>query len=157
MAAGIRLLIIAALTFGGYLMLAGQVSATEAATALILAGLLVAWCFTDAARVRAVAEWGEHLRRWWSAIVHLAPAVLHTGAKLVRAAVRGDVRGRALVIPFVHGPQDDPSDGARRATAVLAASLAPDSFVVRLPPGRDKAVLHAIVAPPELPDPRWLA
>lgn len=65
--------------------------------------------------------------------------------------------GRADARPFRPGKANAPSDRARRASAVLAASLAPASFVVDVPLGRGEVLMHGIERRPPVRDADWLA
>lgn len=143
--------------FGLYLLFAGQLSGSELGSAALLATFAVGWSML----VRRCGEgrfrgWRTHGRPVLRGLGHLAPATLRSGAALLRVAVRGGSPGRPMAVPFARGDRDDPADRARQATAVLVASLAPDSFVVRADHrGRD-VLLHGIVGPTADPDPRWL-
>lgn len=90
------------------------------------------------------------------AIRGLLPALLRTAAVLVKAAVPGGSPGRAIEPVFLRGAEDDPGDRARRASAVLIASFAPDSFVVRAPEDEDRVLMHTILSTDSPRDPRWL-
>jgi hypothetical protein len=56
--------------------------------------------------------------------------------------------GKSLSEPLARGRHYDPVDAARRATTVLARSLGPDSFVLRLPRRRDEIEVHHLLAAP---------
>lgn len=152
----LRLLALAGAVLAGYLLLAGQATGTEIGTGLMLAAMLAAWSVPDLSGTGPSRNKVRHLRRWGRMLAQLPGATARTAVVLARVAVLGGSPGRAWTLPFVHGPTRDRDAAARRATAVLAASFAPDSFVVRLPPGRDQALVHAITPLPHTPDPRWL-
>lgn len=142
------------LAFAGYLLFAGQFSAHEFATAAVLAGGAVLWTFL----IRRCAPRRFALSRrdafaWLSAIGAAGPSTLRVFCVLARVAALGGSPGRGSVAPFLRGAEDDPRDRARRANAVLAASLAPDSFVVRAQ--QDNALIHTILSPRPR-DARWL-
>jgi hypothetical protein len=141
-----------------YLLLAGETGIHEVATGIVVASVMTAW----AGRIRAEAKRHfrfsrAHLAPWGRALAGLGPATLRTGAALARAILGGTHPGRAHRRPFRRGPEDEPAERARRAGAVLLASLAPDSFVLRADPGRDEVLLHALGEAPPPADPRWLA
>jgi hypothetical protein len=74
----------------------------------------------------------------------------------VKVAALGGSPGRGPELPFLRGAEDDPEDRTRRASAVLIASLAPDNFVVRAPPHKDRVLMHTILSTDATRDPRWL-
>lgn len=144
------------LAFAGYLLFAGQFSNHELATAAVLASGATLWTFLiRRCAPRRFALSRRHLIVWLRAIAAAGPATLRVFAVLARVAALGGSPGRTLTTGFLRGGEDDPHDRARRATAVLAASLAPDSFVVRAQPGDDKALMHTVL-PPASRDARWL-
>lgn len=143
--------------FGLYLLFAGQPSGSELGAGAVLATLATGWsvlvrrCGSGSFRGRRA-----HWRPLLAGLRKLLPATLRTGLVLARVATRGGSPGRPMLQPFARGDRDDPRDRARRATALLVASLAPDSFVLRAAPERSEVLLHAIVPPGGDPDPRWL-
>ena len=145
-------------TLALYLLLAGEAGTHEVATGIVVASLMSAWAGrirTDATRHFCFSC--AHLAPWGRALASLAPATLRTGSVLVRAILVGNHPGHAHRCPFRRGPEDEPAERARRAGAVLLASLAPDSFVLRADPGRDEVLIHALGETPPPTDPRWLA
>ncbi len=143
--------------FGLYLLFAGQVSRSEVWTGAVLALAMVGWRLVlHAGDTRRLAAGRDHLAPWGRALASLPWATMRTGGALI-AALFGHSPQPSTTTAFVHGPADAPADNGRRATAVLAASLAPDSFVVRTPEGEDRALIHSIVPARRKPDPRWLA
>lgn len=145
------------LAFAGYLLFAGQFSAHELATAAVLAGGATLWTFLirRCAPRRFAFSW-RHLFAWLQAIGSAAPATLRVLAVLARVAMFGGSPGREDTGPFMRGAEGDPHERARRANAVLTASLAPDSFVVRARPRHDQVLIHTLL-PPRPRDARWLA
>lgn len=144
------------IAFAGYLLFAGQFSRDELATAAVLACGATSWTFVirHCARRRFAFSW-RHVFVWLHAIGSAAPATLRVFGVLARAAMFGGSPGSAESVTFLRGREDDPCDRARRANAVLTASLAPDSFVVHAPPRHDEALIHTIL-PPRPRDARWL-
>ncbi|KMO39462.1 hypothetical protein VQ02_10030 [Methylobacterium variabile] len=145
-------------TLALYLLLAGEAGSHEVATGIVVASLMTAWAW----RIRTAAKRHfrvscAHLAPWGRALAGLGPATLRTGAVLARAILVGTHPGHAHRRPFRRGPEDEPAERARRAGAVLLASLAPDSFVLRADPGRDEVLIHALGETPPPADPRWLA
>ena len=138
-----------------YLVLAGQLSADEIAAGIVVGGLGVAWH----AAVRRCSRHGLTFERRaglevLQAIGGLPGAILRVGSRLATALVR-DVEGHTVEQPFHRGRLDDPRDAARRATVVLATSLAPDSYVLRLPIDEEIIVIHGISRKAPGTDPRW--
>jgi multisubunit Na+/H+ antiporter MnhE subunit len=142
-----------------YLVLAGQVSATEV-VAGAAAGL--------AATVLSVAERREGERRyafrgtpWGRVLGRPALALVTDSAKvagaLARVALRGaDAQpGAAVRQPFAPGEDDDPREAARRGIVALAVSLTPNSYVLRTMPGCDALLLHRLAERPPSPDREW--
>ena len=83
--------------------------------------------------------------------------VVRIGIILARACVRGGSPGRAVRPDFRFGPVGDPIEAARRASAVVAGSLTPDTFVVDIEPGGATAACHKLAATPAPADRDWLA
>ena len=143
--------------FALYLMFAGQLGAHEIGTGALVAGLTGLW----ARRVQAhgprrfiVAR--AHAAPWSRAVAGLPRATLATGAALIRALGAGDHPGLAQSWTFQPGARDDPAERARRASAVMLASLAPDGFVLRAEPGEGRVLIHRLGKEAPQPDPRWL-
>lgn len=143
---------------GGYLLFAGAVqSPHELITAAVLAS--AASCWASAIRRcgnRRFAMSRCHARECAKAVVALGPAIAKTFPVFVRGALLGRSQGRLLETPFERGAEDDARDAARRASAVLTASLGPDLFVVRAPRGRDGVRMHALLPHNVSRGPRWL-
>lgn len=144
------------LAFAGYLLFAGQFSVHELGVAAALACGATAWTWAirSCAPRHFVFSW-RHLHVWLCAIGAAAPATWRIFGVLARVAVFGGSPGREDIARFMRGAEGDPHERARRASAVLAASLAPDSFVVRAEPGHDEVLIHTLL-PPRARDPRWL-
>lgn len=144
---------------GGYLLFAGQAkSLHELVTAAVLASAAWYWTFTiRRCGHRHFAMSLAHVQEWAKAAVALGPALAKTFPVFVKTAWCGGSPGRLLEIRFQRGPEDDASDSARRASAVLIASLGPDNFVVRAAPEKNAVLMHAILLPANTSrDPRWL-
>lgn len=138
-----------------YVLFAGQFSADEL-TAAVLCGLVAAlWtgALHRVAKVRfhfQAGTAGAVLR----AVTGIPSGTLAVGLRLLRALV-GAQSGEMSQAPFFRGRDDDPSDAGRRAVAVLAQSLAPDSFVARLPEGRGEIDIHHLTPPGRETDAGW--
>lgn len=144
------------LAFIGYLLFAGEFSAHELAVAAVLACGATLWSLVirHCASRRFAFSW-RYAFVWLRAIGSAVPATLRVSGVLARVAMLGGAPGSAESVTFLRGAEDDPRDRARRANAVLTASLAPDSFVVRAQPQHDDALIHTIL-PPRPRDARWL-
>ncbi|HEX4149974.1 MAG TPA: hypothetical protein VHY20_13340, partial [Pirellulales bacterium] len=68
----------------------------------------------------------------------------------------GGSPGRSARFRFHPGAREDARARTRRAVALLAASFAPDRFVVSLESGRGEALFHHIGTPRRTPDTQWL-
>lgn len=137
--------------FAAYLLLVGRLSADEVGLAVACGLAATAWvgALAVAAKVRFRFEPAA------AGTMARAFAGLPLGvAKTARALVRGH-GGRVVRRPFVAGRERDPDDVARRAVVVLAVSLAPDRFAVRIPEGQDQIELHSLAGPPAESDARW--
>ena len=146
----------AMVAFGLYLLFAGQLTKHEAVTGAVLA--VATACFAlilQRCGSRRFHFGVEHLRPLVRAIAAVPLATARTAGALL-AAVAGRAPPGLTAASFARGCADDAGTNARRATAVLAASLAPDSFVVRLARDSDVALVHRIVPAVGRPDPGWL-
>lgn len=145
------------LAFGAYLLFAGQVdSMHELMVGAVLASGAAVWAWLiRRCSGRRFALSRQHAVVWLKAIIRLFPASAKVFGMLLKAAARGGSPGRAVTWPFLWGGEDDPTQRTRRASVVLAASLAPDSFVVRAEPQQEQALIHTLLRPRPR-DRRWL-
>ena len=140
-----------------YLVLAGQISVDEVVAGIVLGGLGAAWHAVVCRCSRHSFTFERHASvAMLQSIGGLPGAILRVGLRLGTAIVR-DVQGHTLEQPFHRGRLDDTRDAARRATVVLATSLAPDSYVLRLPVDEETILIHAITQSFPGTDPRWAA
>ena len=138
-----------------YLVLAGQVSIDEVVAGILLGGMGVAWHAVVCRCSRHSFAFERHAGlALLQAIGGLPDAILRVGARLATAMVR-DVQGHTVEQPFHRGRLEDTRDVGRRATVVLATSLAPDSYVLRLPVDEETILIHAITHSSPGTDPRW--
>lgn len=145
-----------ALLFGAYLLFAGQVSADEivAGTVAGVAGAVLS------SRIRRVAERRFVLRAPWGRVARriAASLVSDTGRvamALTRAVMHGpDAGGSLLHQPFARDGATE-ADAGRRAIVVLAASLAPNAYVLRIAEDRDEMLLHCLVPHRASPGREW--
>lgn len=140
---------------GVYLVFAGQLTTDElVAAALIgLAGALWWFSVQRKAQVRLRLEpaaAGAAVR----AVVGLPQACVRVAARFC-AIITGGKGGRIVEEAFETGRQNEPRDFGRRAVALLAASLAPDSFVVRVDKEAHRLRSHVVLTHPQPSHPRW--
>lgn len=143
--------------FASYLILAGQFSLDELAAAALLGVVGAAWhraiLGTQARRFafepRAALVIGQAL---WG----LPLATVNVGRQLVTGLLR-PAEGQRIARVFAHGRQNSPRDAGRRAVVVLATSLAPDAYVLRVPLDEDTIMTHALTDTAPGNDPRWPA
>ncbi|TXN23224.1 Na+/H+ antiporter subunit E [Methylobacterium sp. WL9] len=136
---------------GVYLVLAGSLNVNEVGAAVLCGGLGAIW-------VWQIGRCGDHhlvirasaLKPLLTALARLPGETWRVGVHLMRAIVRGDVAGedRAMTSArAAHCPLDGegPQVAGARAIAVLATSLSPDTYVLRLEPDRGWIRVHAIL------------
>lgn len=144
---GLSWVVLAAL----YLALAGSLSADEVTAAGLCGGLGAVW-------VHQLRRVGDHhlqirpaaLEPLLTALTRLPGETWRVGHRLLRAVARGDVTGEDRSVPPAqasHCPLDgdDPRTAGARAVAVLATSLSPDTYVLRLERERGRVHVHAIL------------
>ena len=151
----IAILCVWACLFATYLLFAGQLSADEAVAGAVCAAAAVLW-WVRARRASArafafdVGSWAAAGR----ACRKLPGTTLTVAGVLLRALVHRET-GQVTHWLFAHGQRADPFDSGRRAVVVLAASIAPDGFVVRTPMERGEIVVHTFPSGETSRDPRW--
>lgn len=145
---------------GSYVLLAGQFSPDELGAA-VLCGLIAAlWSasLNGAASVHFRFERGT-LAAAIRAIAGLPAATIRVAVAFVRVLVTRRIAATWFADttrePFIHGHRLNPTDAGRRATAILARSLAPDSFIVRTPEGREEMEVHNLSGAPAKKSARW--
>lgn len=133
-----------------YLGLVGSVSATEALAAAICGALgtislrWLALCGQDALKVRPDA-----LRPLVGSLARLPKESLRVGLRLARGVWRGGPIGtvRAATEGEIIGCPlrgDSAEEAGRRAVSVLATSITPDAFVLRLEAERGRILVHVL-------------
>lgn len=145
---------------GSYVLLAGQFSPEELGAA-VLCGLFAAlW---SASLNRAASIHFRFERGTLAAAIHaiagLPAATVRVAAAFVRVLVTRKIAAtwfaQTMREPFIHGHRLNSTDAGRRATAILARSLAPDSFIVRIPEGREEIDVHNLLGTPSGKSARW--
>ncbi|HEY3912050.1 MAG TPA: hypothetical protein VGM07_19495 [Stellaceae bacterium] len=134
-----------------YLLLAGQLPGDEIGLALACGAAAACWF----GKVASVAERRFRFEPAAAAVAVRAVAGLPRAVVKVAAALVRGAGGKVVRQPFLRGRTGDPADAARRAAALLAVSLAPDKFALRLPERRAELELHSLVEPSAATDPRW--
>ncbi|GGE00089.1 hypothetical protein GCM10011390_18610 [Aureimonas endophytica] len=128
-----------------YLLFAGSLSAHEIAVALPAAAGTAFWmeallrvarrplrfAIADAARVAG-------------ALAPILPGTWRTGRALAGGLARGELGAHIRLKDIPIGEKRDGAAAGRRAAILLAGSLSPDSFVLRLQEGRDRMQIHGL-------------
>ena len=146
------------LAFGFYLLLAGALGVEQLISAAVMTVVAIAW--STVLRVKGGPQryafgWA-HAGPWARAVARIPSDTMRIGSALVKAVLVGGSPGRAANPSFRYGVADDPIEAARRATAVMAGSLTPDTFVVDIEPGEASALCHKIAHTPAPANPEWL-
>ncbi len=136
-----------------YLGFAGSTETEEivaaAASATFMVGFIF-WCrHARGTEMRARASWLRITLRVPRVLCAEAVAV---GGALLRALLGVPTQGVMPSQPFDPGDYS-PCAAGRRAAAVLAASAAPDGYVLAVAEG--SLLLHRLVPRPASPDHRW--
>ena len=140
-----------------YLVLAGSLSADEIAVAVMLGALGAGWHAAILnVEARRFAFGLAAVREIGRALAGLPGATLRVGSRLATAILRG-AAGRQAEVPFSIGDHTMPAEAGRRALVVLATSLAPDSYVLRIPENEGSIQYHALTARMPGGDRRWPA
>ncbi len=137
----------------GYLLLVGQLSADEIGLALACGLAAAGWSVA----IRRVAVLGFRFEPAAAWVIITAVAKLPRTIAAVATALLHARNGTVVWELFIRGRDLDLSDAARRAVVLLAVSLTPDKFALRLPHGRDEIELHSLVGSPAQSDLRWPA
>jgi hypothetical protein len=142
---------------GFYLLMAGQLAAAELSAGAIIAAATV--CFV--LLCRRGEERGFRFRAPWVRLagrvsVALVLDSMRVGGVLLRALIRRPVGTVGVVrrLPFHHGG-DRPHAAARRALVTLAASIAPNGYVLELPEDEDALPIHRLAPAPPPQDRDW--
>ena len=140
-----------------YLILVGSLSPDEVGVALLLGGLGAGWhaavLHVGGRRFAFERQAFGHIGR---SLAGVPRAILQVGVRLGAAILHG-AAGRQVEVPFDTGRQGVPAEVGRRALVVLAASLAPDSYVLRIPANEGELQGHALTARAPSGDRRWPA
>ena len=145
--------------FAFYLLLAGQLGIEQFVSAVVMAGFVVLWSglIRKEGSARRFVFTRGHVAPWLRALAKLPGDTVRIGAILGRTAIIGGSPGRAIDAPFRFGPTGDATDAARRASAVAAGSLTPDTFVVEVAEGKSQALCHKLTRTPGPDRSEWLA
>jgi hypothetical protein len=133
---------------GLYLVLAGTVSLTEAVCAAFCASLGVVWAWRACSHGTLRFGFSRSTLATVGASVAAVPAQLaEVGRRLVGCVLGRKTTGSTRTRPL-HDlatspvPADARQAAGWRAVGVIAASLAPASFILRLEPGHDRLLEH---------------
>ncbi len=144
--------------FGFYLLFAGTVSATEVGAGLAATAMVTAFATVvhrgRTRRLRLVPQARLLLRPLWGVVADSG----RVGIVLARAVLRRPAgqAGQVVRQAFRQGGET-PADAGRRGMVVLAASLAPNGYVLHIPAGEDAMVMHRLAPVPPSPDREWPA
>ncbi len=143
------------LLFGLYLLFVGQATIAELVAALVTSGLAAAyhWYVRTKAhrRFRFAAPW---LRLGLRVARALARDTALVGWGLTRAILGRMVRGGLTRQPFQAGGHT-PQAAAHRGIDMLAASIAPNSYVIDVPEPPRGLLMHRLVPRPPAEDHEW--
>jgi hypothetical protein len=141
-----------------YLLLAGQISATEIEAGGPLTILIVTFMLLQRRIARQRMSVPMVLKAYIRPIATLLPDAFRVGKVILSSLVRrpGAKAGHLLHQPFNPGDRSPPEAG-RRAVVELGASLAPNAFVVRLNPEDNTLLLHCLHPKSENRDRTWPA
>ncbi|MCJ2013042.1 hypothetical protein [Methylobacterium sp. J-076] len=135
--------------FAFYLMFAGSVSLNEAGTGAAAATLAcIWWAFGGRRGGMRFSGWPSALGPLWRATVGLPAATAKVAGQLARAAIRGAPPGTVDYERDADSAWATAEAPAERALGLIAASLAPDSYVLREKGGDAGIVTHSL-APQE--------
>ncbi len=137
-----------------YALFAGEISETEAIAGAFAVALAIGFAFVHRhAADRRLSfrgvRWGRVLLR---PLLALPVDSWHVGVALAKAIFGGgggEIAGQA----FHYG--DTAADAARRALVTLAASLAPNGYVIGIDGEAGTMRLHRLVPAPPQPDRDW--
>jgi hypothetical protein len=137
-----------------YILLAGEISATELAAGSSLAGLIVIFLILQRRVVRRRYSPAVPLKAFVRPISALLPDAVRVGKILLASLFHPGMTGHLLQQPFTEGTTT-PEDVSRRAVAVLGISLAPNAFAICQQ--KDALLLHCLHPRQATPDPKWPA
>ncbi len=129
-----------------YLLLVDTTSEVELFV-MVGVGMLAAGAFV-VSREQAFTE-ALISPRWlagsWRIVASVATHVVFLCREALLQLVQGKAsRGVFRAVPFDAGSEEDPRDAGRRAVAEALGSLAPNTIVVGVDPGRDLLLVHQL-------------
>lgn len=141
--------------FGLYLLFAGSASRPEALAGLIVSSIALA----GHVRTREVAHRRLEVRApWltlaWRIVVALLRDTVLVGGGLVRTVLGREPGGGLAMQPFDSG-DFTPAAAARRGIAMLAASVAPNGYVIEVQEPPRGMLMHSFVPRQRAHDLRW--
>lgn len=141
--------------FGLYLLFAGQTSMSELLAALCTASIAIAGHLNTRRvahrELRIVAPWGRLAAGVAVALIH--DTILIAWNLIVVLAGRRP-RGAMTIQPFDSGGFTRKA-AARRGITILAASIAPNGYVIEIREPPQGMLMHRLVPQPPAPDQRW--
>ncbi len=141
--------------FGLYLLFAGSVTRAEAMAGLAASGIALA----GLVRTRSVAHRHLLVRAPWLKLtgrigISLVRDTVLVACGLVRAVLGGKPGGGMTMQPFDPG-DFTPVAAARRGIVMLAASVAPNAFVIEIREPPQGMLMHCLVPRKPEADQRW--
>ena len=141
--------------FGLYLLFVGQAVRTEAVAGLCVAALATAGHEHTRSvahrKLHVVAPWGRPAVRLGIALVRDTGLVAQS---LLRVVCGAKSRGSMMIQPYDPGGYT-PQAAARRGIGILAASLAPNGYVLEVRKSPEGILMHRFVPYAPAADRRW--
>jgi hypothetical protein len=135
----------AAVLFGLYVLCVGSISVNEALAGALSTGLAILW-WVRIGRLNGVrfAGWFPAMRPLGGALLALPGATAKVAGQLARVVIRGAPQGAVAYRRESDSAWATAERPAERAFGLIAASLSPDSFILR-DDGGDRGILdHAL-------------
>ncbi len=142
----------AAVLFGLYVLCVGSISINESLAGALSTGLAILW-WVRIGRMNGVrfAGWFPAMRPLGGALLALPGATAKVAGQLVRVVIRGGPPGAVAYRRGTDSAWATAERPAARALGLIAASLSPDSFILR-DDGGDQGILdHALGREGETP------
>lgn len=131
--------------FALYILFAGSFSLNEGMVGAASAALgCIWWAFAGRSGGLRFSGWTASLRPVGHAVLALPGATARVGGQLVRAVIRGDTSGIVAYERDTGSAWANADSPAERALGLIAASLAPDSYVLREKGGDAGIVTHSL-------------
>lgn len=141
--------------FGLYLLFAGSASRAEVLAGFVVSGIAVAGHM----RTRAVANRQLHVQAPWLRLAGRIVVTLVRDTALVASGLMRVVPGRkpggGMTMQAFDSGGFTPVGAARRGIAILAASVAPNGYVIEVREPPQGMLMHAFVPRQSAKDVQW--